>query len=150
MVYCSWDMACDRCNCYFSFWTIFCTFTTLTSQKIKISKKQKKKARRYHYFTHVHQKLWLDDVWFLRYGVQWTDRQTDGQTDGKSDTYRWVPHLKKKLMKPCTTWFSYMMETSAAENNHLVQWNPSMNKLHMNKYTHICWNDHSVEWWKTA
>ena len=25
--YCSWDMACDRCNCCFSFCTIFCPFT---------------------------------------------------------------------------------------------------------------------------
>ena len=33
MLYCSWDMACDRCN----YWTIFCTFTLLTGQKMKIS-----------------------------------------------------------------------------------------------------------------
>ena len=25
-LYCSWDMASDRCNCYFSFWAIFCPF----------------------------------------------------------------------------------------------------------------------------
>ena len=42
MLYCSWDMACDRCNCYFSFWAIFCPFTPLTAQKIKILKKWKK------------------------------------------------------------------------------------------------------------
>ena len=38
---CSWDMACDECN-YFSFWAIFCPFTTLTAQKIEISEKWKK------------------------------------------------------------------------------------------------------------
>ena len=81
MLYCSWDMVHDGCN-YFSFRPIFCPFTTLTAQKIKISKKSKsqkneKNAWRYHHITHVHQKLWLDDVWFLRYGM----RQTDGQTD---------------------------------------------------------------------
>ena len=27
MLYCSWDMAHDRCNCYFSFWAVFCPFT---------------------------------------------------------------------------------------------------------------------------
>ena len=27
MLYFSWDMARDRCNCYFSFWAIFCPFT---------------------------------------------------------------------------------------------------------------------------
>ena len=41
MVYCSWDMVRDRCNCYSSFWAIFCPFTPLTAQKIKISKKKK-------------------------------------------------------------------------------------------------------------
>ena len=35
-------MAHDRCNCYFSFWAIFCPFTPLTAQKTKIKKKKKK------------------------------------------------------------------------------------------------------------
>ena len=35
MLYWSWDMVHDRCN-YFSFWAIFCPFTPLTAQKIKI------------------------------------------------------------------------------------------------------------------
>ena len=42
MLCCSWDMVCDRCN-YFSFWVIFCPFTSLTAPKMKISKKMKKK-----------------------------------------------------------------------------------------------------------
>ena len=48
-VYCSWDMAHDRCNCYFSFWAIFCPFTPppppyppLTCPKNEIFKKMKK------------------------------------------------------------------------------------------------------------
>ena len=36
IMYGSWDMVCDRCNCYFSFLTIFCPFTPLTAQKIKL------------------------------------------------------------------------------------------------------------------
>ena len=43
MMYGSWDMVRDRCNCYFSFWAIFCSFTPLTAQKIKILKKWRKK-----------------------------------------------------------------------------------------------------------
>ena len=35
-------MAHGECNCYFSFWAIFCPFTHLTAQKIKIKKKIKK------------------------------------------------------------------------------------------------------------
>ena len=42
MLYCSWGMTRDRCNCYFSFWAIFCPFTLLTTRKIKISKKWRK------------------------------------------------------------------------------------------------------------
>ena len=41
MLYCSWDIACVGYNCYFSFWATFCTFTPLTVQKMKISKKRK-------------------------------------------------------------------------------------------------------------
>ena len=41
MVYDSWDMEHDRHN-FFSFWAIFCRFTPLTTQKIKILKKKKK------------------------------------------------------------------------------------------------------------
>ena len=31
----------DRCDCYFSFWTIFCAFTRLTAQKTKFAKNEK-------------------------------------------------------------------------------------------------------------
>ena len=36
MLYCSWNMALDECNFYFSFWAIFCPLTPLKAQKIKI------------------------------------------------------------------------------------------------------------------
>ena len=41
MMYGSWDMKCDRWN-FLSFWTVFCTFTPLTTKKIKIFKNWKK------------------------------------------------------------------------------------------------------------
>ena len=129
MLYCFWDMVCDRCN-YFSFWAIFCPFTPLTTQKVKTKKNEKntwryyrftkayqklycswwhvtdvivifyfglffvllpspsltaqkikilkkwKTAWRYHHFTYVYHKLWLDDVQFLRYGVRRTEKVT--------------------------------------------------------------------------
>ena len=93
MLYCSWHVVRDRCNCYFSFWAIFCPFTPITAQKMKIFKNEKNTSW-YHHFTHVFQKLWLDDVLLLRYGARETDGQTNGRTDGKSDTERWLPHLK--------------------------------------------------------
>ena len=44
MLYCSWNMLSDGCNCYFSFWAIFCPFTPVTAQKMKISKNKMKKT----------------------------------------------------------------------------------------------------------
>ena len=41
MIYGSWDMECNRQN-FLSFWAIFCPFTLLKLQNIKISKKWKK------------------------------------------------------------------------------------------------------------
>ena len=46
----------------------------LTTWKIKIWKNEKKKNTwSYYHFTHVYYKWQPYDVWFLRYGVQWTD-----------------------------------------------------------------------------
>ena len=74
--YTAWDMACDICNFYYYFWAIFLPFYAPKSQKIQISKKN---TWRYHHCTHAYQKLWLDDVMFLRY----CGRQMDGQMDGQ-------------------------------------------------------------------
>ena len=38
-------MLSDRCNCYFSFWSIFCPFTLVTAQKGRFQKNEKKKPR---------------------------------------------------------------------------------------------------------
>ena len=69
MLHGSWNMAHTGCKCYFSFWAIFCPFTSLTARKIKIL----------HHFTYVYQKLWSDDVQFLRY-CAWTDGQMEKVT----------------------------------------------------------------------
>ena len=57
--------------------------------------KMEKNAWRYRNCTLVYQKLWSNEVLFLRYGA-W---QTDGWMDGKSDLQRWVAHLKQKMKK---------------------------------------------------
>ena len=60
LLYCFWDMARDVCICCFSFWEVFCTFVPITAQKMKISKKWKKKNTwRYHDFTQFYRKVWL-------------------------------------------------------------------------------------------
>ena len=55
---------------FLSFRTIYCTFTPLTTQKIKILKKWKNNLKmRYYHFTHKYYKQQSYDVWFLRYGA---------------------------------------------------------------------------------
>ena len=51
----------------------FLPFVPLKSQKIKLLKNGKI-CRKYHHFTHVHQKLQSYDVRFLRYGVRQTKK----------------------------------------------------------------------------
>ena len=51
---------------------------------------------RYHHFTQVYQKLWLDEVRFLRYGA-W---QTDGETDVQK---KW--HIEVANAACCQCWF---------------------------------------------
>ena len=82
MLYCSWDMAHDGCNCYFSFWVFFCSFTP-TAQKIKISKKWKIYLEISSFYT-CGPKItirWctVPEIWCVM------NRRTDRRTDGKSD-----------------------------------------------------------------
>ena len=100
MLYCSWDMVCDRCNCYFSFWAIFCPFIPLTAQKIKILKKWKNCLEISSFYICVPKIMirWcmVTEIWCT------TDGRTDGWTDGRTDGWKkWhiegVPHLKKCL-----------------------------------------------------
>ena len=86
--HCSWDMVCDRCNFFFIL-GFFPFPLPPNSPKNKNFKKMKKKQKLRDIIilhTCIYQKLWLDDVWFLRYGMRWMDRQTDGWAYGKSDT----------------------------------------------------------------
>ena len=50
MLHCSWDMVCDRCNCYFS-----------------LFQKNEKNSQRYPYFTQLYQKSWSYAILFLKY-----------------------------------------------------------------------------------
>ena len=62
---------------FLSFWTIFCPFTPLppplTTWKIKLLKKWKKKTTWRYHFTHAYDKWQSYDVWFLEYWVRWTE-----------------------------------------------------------------------------
>ena len=58
---------------FLSFWAICCPLTLLTTWKIKVFRKWKKKSWRYYNFTLAYHKWWSYDVWFLRYGVRQTE-----------------------------------------------------------------------------
>ena len=53
------DMACDRCNCYFSFWGIFCRFTCLKNENFK---KWKKRLEISSFYTSV-TKIMI--IWYI-------------------------------------------------------------------------------------
>ena len=55
---------------FLSFWTVFCSYTPLWTQKIKVFKKWKKYLKILSIYKHKWQSY---DAWFLRYGVQWTE-----------------------------------------------------------------------------
>ena len=89
MLHCSWDTVHDRFNFYFSFWAIFCPFSPLATQEIKIKKKEKTPediiilqmcSKNY---DHMMQGSW--DMVHDRRRSRRTYRRTDGQTDRKSD-----------------------------------------------------------------
>ena len=80
MLHCSWNTAHDDCNFYFSLWATFRSVTPLTTQKMKSLKNEKSTWRNYQ-FTHVYQKFWSHDEWFLRYGAWRTERQTERRTE---------------------------------------------------------------------
>ena len=61
MTYGSWDMVRDGQN-LLSFWTIFCPFTPLTTQKIKLLKKLKKHLDISSFYTTVPSKWRITDL----------------------------------------------------------------------------------------
>ena len=67
MKYGSWDMEHDGQN-FLSFRAIFCPFTLLTPQKIKILKKWKN-AWRYYHFTKMYQKPWSYATLYLHFSL---------------------------------------------------------------------------------
>ena len=85
MLYCSRDMARNRCNCYFSFWAILCPFTPLTAWKIKIKKKKKKTSGDIilHKCTKNYDQMIYGSWDMVRDGR--TDGRTDRRTNRKSD-----------------------------------------------------------------
>ena len=73
ILYCSGDMARDRCNFYFSFWSIFCLLTPVTAQKIKISRKWKKHLEISSFYNSVPKIMvicfTIPEIWHVTYVI---------------------------------------------------------------------------------
>ena len=66
MMYGNWDIKHDKQN-FWSFWTIFCPFTSANNPENQNFEKMKKTPGRYYHFPHEHHKSKSYDIWFLRY-----------------------------------------------------------------------------------
>ena len=93
MLYCSWDMVCNGCNCCFSLWSIFfffLPFYPLPARKIKILKRWKNCLGLSSFYTCVPKIM-----------IRWCswDMVREGRTDGQKKWHilRWVPHIKITL-----------------------------------------------------
>ena len=78
MLHCSWDMVHDGCNCYFSFWAVFCPVIPLTAQKTEIKKKIKNTPEGI-IILHMCTKK-CDQMMYASWDIvcdRWTDRQMD-------------------------------------------------------------------------
>ena len=86
MLHCSWDMVCDRCNCYFSFWATFCPFTPNCPKNQNFTNMKKTPG---DIILHVYQKN--DDVcWQWWCMVRWCMvPEIWGTTDGRTDKKKW-------------------------------------------------------------
>ena len=64
---------CDKCNCYFFFWAIFCPFTSLTAQKMKISKKWKNTQEISSFYTTVSKIMIIGytapEIWHVTHAI---------------------------------------------------------------------------------
>ena len=103
--------------------------------------KNDKKTWIYHHFTHVYQKLWLDDVWFLRYGVQWTDGQMDRQK-------KWHIEVGAPPKNLCS---SYYFRSSLVFSRDAVSWHSLCYMLEENSCHVFQWIQKAAEsgnmWW---
>ena len=81
------DMAHDGCDCYFSFWAIFCPLTLLTAQKIKKKKFKKfwkmKKTPGDIIISHICTKNY-DQIMYVSWDIV-RNRQTDKQTNRRTE-----------------------------------------------------------------
>ena len=100
MLYCSWDMARDGCNCYFLFWAIFCPFTPLTAQKIKISKKWKEHLEISSFYTCVPKIM----IGWCTVPEKWC--AADGRTDGEKKWHTEVGIPPKNWISRCKKFHS--------------------------------------------
>ena len=106
----------DKCNCYFSFWAIFCPFTPIIAQKIKIFKKWKKHLQAWSFFICVPKFMirWctVPEIWCA----------TDGQTDGRKKWHKEMGAPPKNNVKIVESKFKNQKSQKSVERKLQFLW----------------------------
>ena len=134
MLYCPWDMACDGCNSYFSFWAICCHFTPQTTQNTKISKKIKKSTWRYHFtkaesnleFWGSIQNLYKGALWAKFYPkIPWHNT-----IFGKKGTFLLNITVRDSVWLPMLISFGLFLEKCIKNHDHMLYcpWDMAYNR----------------------
>ena len=114
MLHCSWDTMSDACNSYFLFCAIFCPFTPLTTQKIKIFLKWKKPLEISSFYRYVPKIMitWctVPEIWCM------TDGRTDGQTNRQMEGgEKWQIEVGGPPKKSYTKYFGQTFPRSSSK-----------------------------------
>ena len=100
----------------YHFGLFFALLSPWQPQKSKFWKNEKN-TWRYDHFTYVYQKLWSDNVQFLRYAA----RQMDRQTDGKADSGCPISKVNRSRLSP--NWKSCYCKSSYFGQFWSILWN---------------------------
>ena len=112
---------------------------------------KQKKAWRYHLFIYVYQKLWSDDVWFLKYGARQMDRRVDRQTDGWKKWHKEVGAPPKKWDENQSIFNFLLCMTGTSQHflrsNYLEMWyivaqEVPFLEFHIPSFWKVLWQTH--------
>ena len=101
MLFCSWDMVCDRCNCYFSPWAIFCPFNPPNSPKNQNFEKMKKHLEISSFYICV-PKITVLEIFLDQLYLKWTSSINcwkENLNTCSSFSWRIVPSNQDKTSK---------------------------------------------------
>ena len=157
MLYCSWDMVCDRCN-YFSFWAIFCPFNNLTARKIKLKKtKWKKHLEISSVYTSV------PKIMIISYFLPFTTpapplsnspKNKNEKNEKNPWRYHHFPYVYQNYDQMMySTWdmvHNGQMDGRTDGKSDILRWVPHLKNVKKGKKEQNIWNKNSIKFSKTS